>query len=248
MHTPASSALSLSSEGVGHASPPASTITRTDNNSTPTSGPKKMFGKFFKKKDNQPSPPSPSPVLSPTSKSFFRAARPPLGQSLAVPSPRNPKRNSLLGAIGPPPSGPYHAEPSLPSPVSGISTSPHLHLQPAVMGIQPLCSSPSYPPHGKPHSYTWIVRKWIKGSNESLLSNAIGHMNSLSLSEERRHSHPSSEEGAVEVQFIWTRSKSKRRQREGGQQVDTSSRRTNTIGPPKTGSAFWDYRQGDFCC
>ena len=69
-------------------------------------------------------------------------------------------------------------------------------------------------------------------------------MNSLSLSEERRHSHPPSEEGAVEVQFIWTRSKSKRRQREGGQQVDTSSRRTSTIGPPKTGSASSLHRSG----
>jgi hypothetical protein len=236
VHTPASSALSLSSGGTDPASPLASKITRTDNNSTPTNGPKKMFGmsKIFKKKDNQPSPPSPSPILSPTTKSsFFRAARPPTGQSLVVP---NPKRNPRLGSIGPPPSGPYHAEPSLASPVSSIHVPTTSHLQPAVLGIQPLCSSPSYPPQGRPHSYTWIVRKWIKGSNESLLSNAIGHMNPLSLSDERRHSRPPSEEGAVEVQFIWTRSKHKRRLREGGQQVGTSSRRTSTIGPPKTGS------------
>ena len=62
-------------------------------------------------------------------------------------------------------------------------------------------------------------------------------MNPLSLTEERRHSRPPPEEGAVEVKFIWTRSKKKSRLREGSQQVGTSSRRTSTIGPPKTGSA-----------
>ena len=237
VHTPASSAHSLSSGMAVPASPPASPFTRTDNNSTPTNGPKKIFGKIFKKKDNQPAPPTPSPILSPTNKSLFRPARPSTGQSLAVPPPSNPKRNSWQTGSSAPHSGPYHAEPSpsLPSPASGIPTS--LHLQPAVLGIHPLCSSPSYPPHGRPHSYTWIVRKWIKGSNESLLSSAIGHMNPLSLSEDRRHSRPPSGEGAVEVKFIWARSNYKRRQREGTQQVGTSSRRTSTIGPPKTGSA-----------
>ncbi|KAF8270081.1 hypothetical protein EI94DRAFT_1723825 [Lactarius quietus] len=225
VHTPSSSALSLSSGGVDPVSPPAPTFTITDNNSTPTNGPKKILGKFFKKKDNRPSSPSPSPLLSPTNNSFFRTARPSTGQSLAVPSPRNPK---WLGSIGTPTSGPYLAEPS-PAPASAIPMSSH--LQPAVLGIYPLCSSPSYPPQGRPHSYTWIVRKWIKGSNDSLLSNAIGHMNPLSLSEERRRSRSPPEEGAVEVQFIWTRGKKKRRVRDGGQQIGTASR------PPKTGSA-----------
>ncbi|KAI9457775.1 hypothetical protein BJY52DRAFT_1150076 [Lactarius psammicola] len=238
VHTPASSALSLSSGG---ASPPASTIMRTDKNSTPTNGPKKMFGKFFKRKDNQPPSPSPSPASSPTTNSLFRSARPLTGQSLAVPSQRNPKRNSWLGSIGPPPSGPYHAEPS-PSPVPSVPATSY--LQPAVLGIHPSCSSPSYPPHGRPHSYTWIVRKWIKGSNESLLSNVIGNMNPLSLSEERRHSRPPPEEGAVEVQFIWTRGKKKRRVREGSHQIGNSSRRTSTTGPPKTGSATSLHRSG----
>lgn len=234
VHTPASSALSLSSGGADPAPPPASTVTRTDNNQTPTNGPKKLFGKMFKKKDNEPSSPLPSPTLSPTNHTLFRAARLPKAQSLAVPSQRNPKRNSWLGSIGQPPPGPYPTEPS-PSPVSNIPTS--THLQPAVLGIHPSFSSPSYPPQGRPHSYTWIVRKWIKGSNESLLSNAIGHITPLGLSEERRQSRAPTEEGTVEVRFIWTRGKKKRRLHEGSQQVGTSSRRTSTIGPPKTGSA-----------
>jgi len=65
-------------------------------------------------------------------------------------------------------------------------------------------------------------------------------MNPLSLSEERRHSHPPSEEGAVEVQFIWTRGKHKR----GSPQVGAPSRRTVAIGPPKTGSASSLHRSG----
>ena len=228
VHTPASSALSLSSGGVDPVSPPAPTFTLTDNNATPTNGPKKILGKFFKKKDNRSSPPSPSPLLSPTNKSLFRPTRPSTGQSLTIPSPRNAK---WPGSI-PPPSGPYPAEPSPTAQVSNVPT--NSHLQPPVLGIHPLCSSPSYPPQGRPHSYTWIVRKWIKGSNESLLSNAIGH---ISISEERRHSRSPPEEGAVEVRFIWTRGKKKRRVREGNQQAGTSSRRTSTVGPPKAGSA-----------
>ena len=230
VHTPGSSALSLSSGGVDPVSPPAPTLTLPDNNSTPTNGPKKMFGKFFKKKDNRPSSPSPSPI-SPTNNTLFRTARPSTGQTLSVPSPRNTK---WLGA---PQSGPSLAEPS--TPTSSIPASSH--LQPPVLGIHPSCSSPSYPPQGRPHSYTWIVRKWIKGSNESLLSNAIGHMNSLSLSDERRHSRSPPEEGTVEVRFIWTRGKKKRRLREGGQQIGASSR---TIGPPKAGFPASPHRSG----
>ena len=238
VNTPESSALSLSSGGVDPVPPPAPApkFTLADNNTTPTNGPKKILGKFFKKKDSRATSPSPSPI-SPTSNSLFRTARPPTSQSLAVPSPRSPM---WRGSIGTPPSGPNHAEPSPTS--SSIPTS--MHLQPAVLGIHPLCSSPSYPPQGRPHSYTWIVRKWIKGSNESLLSNAIGHISPLGLSEERRHSRPPPEEGAVEVQFVWSRSKKKRRVREGGQQIGNSSRRASTIGPPKTGTASSPHRSG----
>ncbi|KAH9057629.1 hypothetical protein EDB87DRAFT_1779313 [Lactarius vividus] len=192
VHTPASSALSLSSGGADPVSPPASTFTRTDKNSTPTNGPKKIFGKIFKKKDSQPSPPSPSPSSSPTN-NIFRAARPSTGHET---------RYSDQSARHPPARTLPSQSPS-PSHLSSIPASSH--LQPAVLGIHPSCSSPSYPPQGRPHSYTWIVRKWIKGSNESLFSNVIGNMNSLSLSEERRHSRPPPEEGTVEVQFIWTR-------------------------------------------
>jgi hypothetical protein len=148
--------------GGGSCVPARADTQASDNNSTPTNGPKKMLGKLFKKKDNRPSSPSPSPIIS-HKQSLFRTARPSTGQSLSVPSPRNTK---WLGSHHLP--ARTHAEPSPTPTVSSITTT-NSHLQPPVLGIHPLCSSPSYPPQGRPHSYTWIVRKWIKGSNESLL-------------------------------------------------------------------------------
>ncbi|KAI0293670.1 hypothetical protein B0F90DRAFT_1761833 [Multifurca ochricompacta] len=237
LHTPASSALSLSSGGAAEIAPPSVPIITP----APTNGPKKLFGKFFKKKDSQPSTISPS-LLSPTSNSLFRLPRSPVGQSLAVPSQGNPaKRNSFLGSAGPTSSG-HHVEPPTPSPTSSIIRGPpassHSHLQPAVLGIHPSCSSPFYPPQGRPHSYTWIVRRWIKGSHDGLLSNVIGHMNHLGLSDERRHhSRTPTEEGPVEVRFIWTRGKKKRRLRGeggGGNQSAGVNRRASLMGrPPK---------------
>ena len=232
VHTPASSAHSLSSGGMDHASPSAPTFMRQDTNSTPTSGTKKIFGKFFKKKDNQPPSPSPPAPLSLRPDSMLlRGSRASTGQSLTLPSQGNPKRNSWLG---PPTSG--HPELSA-SPTSSIFTS--AHLQPAVLGIQPSCCSPKHPPQGRPHSYTWVVRKWLKGSNEGLLGNVIGHMNNFGLSDDRRQSRTPPEEGAVEVKFVWSRGKKKIKTRNAnGSQTAGANRRSNTaVSPGKPGSA-----------
>ncbi|KAI9463924.1 hypothetical protein F5148DRAFT_1276456 [Russula earlei] len=225
-HTPASSAFSLSSGGADPASPSVPTIMRPDINTTPTSAPKKIFGKFFKKKDSQPSPPSPLP--SPSGGSHFREPRQSVGQSLVVPSQGNPKRNSWLGV----PTSGQHSEPPL-SPISTITTTSH--LQPPVLGIHPSCSSPKHPPQGRPHSYTWVVRKWIKGSNDGLLGNVIGHMNHFNLSDERRQARTPPEEGAVEVHFVWSRGKKKRKLREGAQPVGGSRQAGMPTPSGKTG-------------
>ena len=228
-HTPNSSAHSLSSGGMDNPSPSAPTITRSDINSTPTSGPKKIFGKFFKKKDNQPSSPSPAaPSPSVPDSPLSRPSRASTGQSLAIPSQGNPKRSSWLGPQ------PSKSHPELPtSPAFAIPTSSL--LQPAVLGIHPLCSSPKHPPQGKPHSYTWVVRKWIKGSNEGLLDNVIGHMNNLALSDERRQSRTVPEEGAIEVYFVWSRGKKKRKPRDGNQTIGPNRRSSTVVPPGKTG-------------
>jgi hypothetical protein len=88
-----------------------------------------------------------------------------------------------------------------------------------------------HPPQGKPHSYTWVVRKWIKGSNEGLLGNVIGHMNNLALSDERRQSRTVPEEGVIEVCFVWSRGKKKSKTRNGIQTI-AANRRSGAVGPP----------------
>jgi hypothetical protein len=230
VHTPTSSAHSLSSGDNPSLFPPNG---RPDMDVTPTSGTKKIFGKFFKKKDNQSSSPSPSAMPSPTGNFIIRPSRTATGQSLVIPPPGNIKRNSLLSQAT---SG-QHSELSASPPPSSIPASSY--LQPPILGIHPSCSSPKYPPQGRPHSYTWVVRKWIKGSNGGLLDNVIGHMNQLSLSDDRRQSRTPPEEGVVEVHFVWSRGKKKRKVlRDGGQTV-SANRRTNTVVsglPDKRGS------------
>ena len=217
MHTPTSSAHSLSS-GDNPSLPPPKGM-RPGMDVTPTSGTKKIFGKFFKKKDNQSSSPSASAMSSPIGNHFN--IRPSRGQSLAIPPQGNAKRNSLLSQAT---SG-QHSELST-SPPSSIPTSSH--LQPPILGIHPSCSSPKYPPQGRPHSYTWVVRKWIKGSDGGLLDNVIGHMNQLSLSDDRRQSRSPPEEGVVEVHFVWSRGKKKRKVlRDGNQTVGANRRNTS---------------------
>jgi hypothetical protein len=209
VRTPTSSAHSLSSGGMDNPSPSPPAITRPDNDSTPTTGTKKIFGKFFKKKDSQP--PSPSPT-SPKGNFILRPSRLSTGQSLAIPPQANSKRNSWLG-----PTNPGQPSELSTSPPSSVPTASQ--LRPATLGIHPSCSSPKHPPQGRPHSYTWVVRKWIKGSNGGLLDNVIGQ---LSLSDERR---TPPEEGAVEVHFVWSRGKKKRKlQRDGSQTVGANRR------------------------
>ena len=106
------------------------------------------------------------------------------------------------------------------------------HLQPPILGIRPSCSSPEYPPQGSPHSYTWVVRKWIKKG---------GHMNQLSLSDDRRQSRTPAE-GVTEVYFVWSRGKKRKGLRDGNQTVG-SNRRDTMVGsdgglPDKRGLVF----------
>ncbi|KAI0000818.1 hypothetical protein BJV74DRAFT_882653 [Russula compacta] len=85
-------------DGVANSFPSAPTITRADINSTPTGELKKLFGKFFKKKDSQPSSPSASlPLSSPMGGPLLRHSRQSTAQSLAILSQGTAKRNSWLG-------------------------------------------------------------------------------------------------------------------------------------------------------
>jgi hypothetical protein len=66
----------------------------------------------------------------------------------------------------------------------------------------------------------------------------MGHMNQLGLSDERRQSRTPPEEGAIEVHFVWSRGKKKRKvQRDGNQTVGANRRATGGGPPDKRGSA-----------
>ncbi|KAI0742922.1 hypothetical protein C8Q80DRAFT_1221272 [Daedaleopsis nitida] len=202
-HTPTSSALSLTSDEMPH--PPASATpallsatpatpgTPTTPRNTP--GARKFFGKLFKRRPESPVnspafPPSPLPPIT---------AQPPSPEQTSTPLPRasvddngRPSRRSslLLGVTGhsPNPSG---SEPP--------------RLQPPVLGIQPSLSSKTYPPRGRPTKYVWIVRKWLKGSPDNIISGMKDKFQS------RNSISASAVETMVELRFEWSRSNKKRR-------------------------------------
>ena len=43
-----------------------------------------------------------------------------------------------------------------------------------MLGIQPTLSAPTNPPRGRPTKYVWVVRKWLKGTPETLLGGMKG--------------------------------------------------------------------------
>lgn len=61
------------------------------------------------------------------------------------------------------------------------------------------------------------------------MGNVIGHMNQFSLSDDRRQSRTPPEEGAVEVHFVWSRGRKKRKVLRDGSQAVGSNRRANTM-------------------
>ncbi|KAI0041662.1 hypothetical protein FA95DRAFT_1565147 [Auriscalpium vulgare] len=236
-HTPASSAFSLSSGGMDYA--PAATPTfRVEGAAGPTStGPKKIFGKLFKKKDSlapgSSFPHPSSPASSPTGSTFSKHLP---TKTLSIPTGQS-KRSSWLGQPQPNAAFP----PDLGVGIIPVSASSNVQLQPAVLGIQPALSAPTSPPHGRPHSYAWVVRRWLKGANEGLLGNVVGLMNNMNLSDDRRHTRipEDAQGGQVEVQFIWSRGKAAaRKRRDGGEDAPSRSvsRRRSGLGSSKTPS------------
>ena len=177
--TPESSTVSLSSTGdptprTRDMTPVA--VTNSAQN-TPT-GPKKFFGKLFRRKE--PSIPGAfEPSDSPASS--------PLKTNLNLPTPSSPaKRTSLL----------------LPDQTLSPFLSKDLILQPAVLGVQPTLGVTSYPLHGRPTSYVWTVTKWLKGSPEGILGNVKG----IFQGDKSIRDEPMGElERQVEVRFEWTR-------------------------------------------
>ncbi|OJT03238.1 hypothetical protein TRAPUB_6173 [Trametes pubescens] len=213
-HTPTSSALSLTSDGTSehHLTPAPVTPTPNSAATTPrnTPGARKFFGKLFKRRGDSPLssptfPPSPLPPISAQPPSPAQPTTP--IPSASVDSSRASRRSSLL--LNNSLSIPGHSPSvSLPEPPAA-SARDNVVLQPPVLGIQPTLSSPSNPPRGRPTKYVWVVRKWLKGTPESLLSGVKGKFNDA----RGATPHASAIESMVEVRFEWTRGKSGKKRR-----------------------------------
>jgi hypothetical protein len=130
------------------------------------------------------------------------ASNTPLGPSPALPLPL------------PPP--PTIIEPPSSAAIPTLHSEPY--LQPPVLGLQSRVKSPSMPPHGRPSTYVWVIRKWVKGSGESWIggvADSVGGVLGMRDGAERN----ATEVTDVEVRFEWkkmkARSEDSRRRRMG---------------------------------
>ena len=166
----------------------------------PPSGAKKMFGKIFRKNTRPPSinlPPGGDAMAAPSH------------PTINVTSPRYDKRVSAASTM---PGTPL-ASAALPS--AGLETpTTATGLAAPVLGVQPMMSSPTHPPHGRPGKYVWVVRRWLKSSEGSLLGGMMGKLNNgkdaLGLGG-MGFGNSMGGMSQVEVRFEWTRGMTGRR-------------------------------------
>ncbi|KAH9931614.1 uncharacterized protein BXZ73DRAFT_47180 [Epithele typhae] len=222
VQTPASSRLSFTSDDHHHIAPPATpalpVTPATPSTPKHTPGSRKFFGKLFKRRGDSPTnspglPPSPLPPIT---------AQPPSPIQSATPLPstdQRPNRRSSLMLGGGASLG-VSGHSSVPSgsegapPVGDGST----YLLPPVLGLQPTLSSQTYPPRGRSTKYVWVVRKWLKGTPDSILS---GMKDKFA----RTGPNPGTVEGMVEVRFEWSRGKHRRGHRENTLEEGSRSKR-----------------------
>ncbi|KAI9571939.1 hypothetical protein HD554DRAFT_2168746 [Boletus coccyginus] len=145
---------------------------------------KKLFTRMFKKKST-PSPlsiaaPLPNEVVSPQPSPFHSTAR---NSDEAPPSqPDTP-----------------HTHDAWPS-MSLISSATS---QTAVLGVHSTLYPPVSNPRGRPTKYIWVVRKWLKGGDTSILNGVMGKL-SVGV---RDASVPNTPH--IEVRFEWSREQKK---------------------------------------
>ena len=188
----------LSTSAVSDNSPPselshtrdASAPAYLEESATPTpkeNAGKKLFGRLFKKKDSPAA--TPTGLLSPTVGTPRALVGGPVGRGMLSPPPSARERPaSIHSAVVPPtpttPQGPY--------------------LQPPVLGTQATLRSESYPPHGRPTAYVWILRRWTKGGG--VLAGLVG-AGGVDMARM-----------GVEVRFEWVKGKKRRRVQESSGQ------------------------------
>ena len=108
--------------------------------------------------------------------------------------------------------------PTIIEPPSSAATSSEPYLQPPVLGLQARLKSPTIPPHGRPSTYVWVIRKWIKGSGGTWIdgmADSVGGVLGMRDGSERN----ATEVTDVEVRFEWKKMKARgeesRRRRTG---------------------------------
>lgn len=146
------------------------------------------------------------------------------------------KKETLNTPLGPSPAAPQ--PPAIVEPPSSTAT-PSLHsepyLQPPVLGLQARLKSPTIPPNGRPSTYVWVIRKWIKGSGGSWIdgmADSVGDVLGIRDGSERN----ATEVTDVEVRFEWKKMKargeeSKRRRTgtSGLEEPDGKARRHSSV-------------------
>jgi hypothetical protein len=106
---------------------------------------------------------------------------------------------------------PVHPPPTIIEPPSSAASStpnPEPYLQPPVLGLQAQLKSPTMPPHGRPSTHVWVIRKWIKGSEESWIggvADSVGGVLGVRDGSERN----ATEVTDVEVRFEWKKLKAR---------------------------------------
>ncbi|EIW76640.1 hypothetical protein CONPUDRAFT_129926 [Coniophora puteana RWD-64-598 SS2] len=155
---------------------------------------KKLFSRMFRRKD-QARPPS----VSLASNADLGASLSPQPRGLLSRPSVEVNRNSIAMDQG-------IAGDGLPTTTSMASASA---LCPAVLGVQPTLYPPIFPPRGRPTKYVWVVRKWLKGTDNGILNGMMGK-----LSVGTRADSGSSALPHVEVRIEWTRKKDKNDRRD----------------------------------
>jgi len=147
----------------------------------------------------------PSNPASPGSMST-KASEPPAKKLFGRLFKRKEAPNPSLGSAPAQPQPPTINEPS--SSVAATTLYSEPYLQPPVLGLQARIKSPAMPPHGRPSTYVWVIRKWIKCSGESWIggvADSVGGVLGIRDGTERN----ATEVTDVEVRFEWKKVKAR---------------------------------------
>jgi hypothetical protein len=189
----------------------------------PPSGAKKMFGKMFKKNQRPPS----IALASGGDAAATSSAR--LSVNISSPWLKKAPSSATVIPATPPPSANFPS----PLPTGGPDTpATATGVRPLVLGVQPSMSSATHPPHGRPSKYVWVVRRWLKGSEGSLLGGMMGKLSvngkdALGLG---AMGFGTSGMGQVEVRFEWSRGTTKRKRKDSKKERPSAATKQGSSG------------------